>query len=354
MTDEFLNKIRIRYNLTEEDPIKIRYKLNQIRGELHPDKNGGKFPSKDNETEYFEINNLIKQLDETYIHSIVPFSHICDIIQDDRSRLIENIQKINSDLIISSELTNNRKNLSERTTSTIDQIKYSNIIPKITISGVTALLTIIWFFPVTIQSHPILSMFIDVTTPLFLIIWVYSLFFTLIFWIFILRIETCEKEILKLLNDEFFQDNLIVRFIGERGFFKDDDSPRDNIKKADLISYVYYAIYNVAKKSKITVYNSEIDEMLDIVQCSGISLSKLKSETRFFLGRINLKYVMSCDQNAISVLNRILIQNLDKSLDPQTVQNFANVILARAEGKRFIERQTPPVFDDEYSIKLKI
>jgi hypothetical protein len=354
MTDEFLNKIRIRYNLTEEDPTKIRYELNQIRGKLHPDKNGGKFPSKDKEVEYFEIDNLIKQIDEKYIQSLVPFSHIREIIQDDRSKLIENIQKINSDLIISSELTNNRKNLSERTTSTIDQIKYSNIAPKISISGVTAILTIIWFFPVTIQSHPILSMFIDVTTPLFLIIWIFSLYFTLIFWIFILRIETCEKEILKLLNDEFFQDNLIVRFIAERGLFKDDNSSRDKFTKADLISYVYYAIYCVAKKSKITVYSSNIDEMLDIVQFSGISLTKLKSDTRFFLGRINLKYVRSCDQNGMSVLKQILIQNLDKSLDPQTVQNFANVILARAEGKRFIERQTPPLYDDEYSIKLKI
>lgn len=354
MTDEFLNEIRIKYNLTEEDPIKIRYELNQMRGELHPDKNGGKFPSKDKETEYLEIDNLIKQIDEKYIHSLVPFSRICDMIQDDRSKLVENIQKINSDLTISLELTNNRKNLFERTTSKIHQIKYSNIIPKISISGVTSILTIIWFFPASIQSHPILSMFIDVTTPLFLIIWLYSLFFTLIFWIFIFRIETCEKEILNLLNDEFFQDNFIVRFIGERVFFKDEDSPRYNFKKADLISYVYYAIYYVAKKSKITVYNSEIDETLGIVQFSGLSLNKLKSETRFSLGRINLNYVMSCDQNPISILKRILIQNLDMSLDPQTVQNFANVILARAEGKGFIERQTPPVFDDEYSIKLKI
>jgi hypothetical protein len=362
MHDETLKVIKAKYGISNDDLNSILTEIRKRIKILHPDSNHGNLKNisdftSEQEKEIFLA--LVK--DKEYIENclrqeLIPYSTVKEIIDSEHDRALESYKEINKNLIKTTEYSDARKILSDNLDNNLFKIRFSNLLPKISVSGITAILTIIWLFPVTIQNHPIISKFIDVNSSFFLVIWLELLIITIIFWVIVFRVEKCQIKILKLLKNDFFQESCIFHFIGERKLFTAyDDYSEKGFSKSVFINYIYYYLYSMAKTTNFS--NCTFMEYNNI-QLSSIDFVKLMEApidlTRY--GEISIIDFKRFDRKPLSLLTRLLIYNLDFCLDSETIQNFSNSVLIKAELKGMIERlpNHPVIYNELYNVKFPI
>ncbi len=98
--------------------------------------------------------------------------------------------------------------------------------PKISLSVITGVLSVVWLFPQTVAEHPVLKNIINFENQFFLIGWLTFLFYTAAFWVIISRKENREKQLLKFLKTERAQNKILLNFSeikqGTQTFSKED------------------------------------------------------------------------------------------------------------------------------------
>lgn len=220
-----LASIMREFNISENDPKEIRKVLSQMRAEIHPDKTGGNFLSKEVSNRFYEISNAIEYIEQILTNSKsdnipVPMQDLTELIKVIRD-LVPPQNKID---IAEEKLDTSIKN-------SIDQIKLRFRTPKIAISTITTIISFIWIFPNTIKEHPVLGKVIDITSSNFTYIWLEIILFCVAIWLFAFLNETREKEIKENLGVESYQNNLFDEFVYKERI-------QSNITKEEFIEFL--------------------------------------------------------------------------------------------------------------------
>lgn len=199
-------QIRDEFGIDSESPDEIRKELIKRISKIHPDKNKGEFSSEKEKEDYLKIGSAIEFLDEQAKDqkALIPLKDVTDLI------------KTVTELVPTNNENTSAEKLKIKIDDSIDKLKHRNQTPKIATSSITALLTILWVFPSTIQQHPILSMYIDPTGIIFTVVWLYSLIFTATLWWILIRRENKDAALKKRLSLESVQNSLFKKFIDNR------------------------------------------------------------------------------------------------------------------------------------------
>ena len=284
-----IKQIRDEFGIDSESPDEIRKELIKRMPEIHPDKNKGEFSSEKEKGDYFEIDSARRFLDEQTKdqEALIPLKDVTDLI------------KTVKELVPTNNENKSVENLRIKIDDSIDKLKHRNQTPKIATSSITALLTVLWVFPSTVQQHPILSVYIDPTDIMFTIVWLYSLMLTAGLWWILIRRENKDAALKKRLSLESVQNSLFKKFI---------DTSRHSTPTGGQVRF-------------------------------------LKAEFVIFLTR-NATY----EVRPSPVLFRFLSPN--KEIDLELPEALAKVILNRAEVNGYIGRAKGKNIDDTYVVNV--
>lgn len=213
------------FSISDDNLEEIEKKLKKLLVENHPDKTDGDFTNKEQEDKYYLINQAIEFIrnekqNNTQLVPISVFNSLVEILKENKNT---EIKKDNYEIIQTS------------INSEIKKIPTQNLMPKISLSTITTVITMIWLFPNTINEHPVLSKLINTEGITFTIVWLYLLLFTACFWILTALKENKQKKYLESLNTEQVQDLLFQAFLtscSHRFFYK-----------SDFIEYITYIPY---------------------------------------------------------------------------------------------------------------
>lgn len=179
-------------NNTSEIKKEIKKKMKDI----HPDTNGGEFKSEEDKILYAQLAEAKKEKNEDQLPAIT------------NSELVAIVKSLS----INNSKIDLEQTLERKTEKNYNSYKSSHSFPKISLTAVTTVFTIIWLFPAQVSEHTVLSRFIDVSSYEFTLLWLLSLGVTGIYWMMINLFERLTKEYLERIKTESFQNNLFLRF----------------------------------------------------------------------------------------------------------------------------------------------
>ena len=210
-----IDEIKNHFSIESDDLSIIRGKLNSKRTKIHPDKTKGEFKNSTIEEEYHNIGNAINYIDS---------------LKDNQSLVI--VEKVTELMKVMTELIpNNKQNsleqsldskISDVTTSTRSRM----LVPNISLTAVTAIVSFLFLFPNQIAEHPILSYHINPTSFIFTFLWLSLLLFCVSLWIITSHKEAVTKKKLALLKVDSEQNRIFaefIRYLDDNKLFTKDD-----------------------------------------------------------------------------------------------------------------------------------
>jgi len=218
-----LNEIKVDFDLESNDIENIKEELEKQRLEIHPDRTGGEFPSDEIKDNYHKINDaltFIKNMNSD--QSIIVIEKMTDLI------------KIVTDLVPNSVANTLENTLNTNIANSISRYHSRFILPKITLTGATSILSFLLLFPKQISENPLLSHYIDPTHSFFAIIWLVALIYCSAFWIFVFNSEEKAKRILSNLKVEYNQNEIFQEFL-----YLQQALEHKEIRKDELIRFIY-------------------------------------------------------------------------------------------------------------------
>ncbi|RNL88101.1 hypothetical protein ED312_09285 [Sinomicrobium pectinilyticum] len=151
--------------------------------------------------------------------------------------------------------------LDEQLKTEIKSLKRASLVPKISASAVTIVLSFIWFFPSKAIEHPILGNIIKPTDWVFTTIWVTSILITGFVWIISRRKEKMIEYGTKRLNIESVQNNLLNKFLRSKEY----SAERKNedfitFTKDDIVEY--FTDLDIGKLERVYYFNKKIKDRI--------------------------------------------------------------------------------------------
>lgn len=208
-----IDQIKQKFGIAETGLPEIKKELRKITALLHPDKNGKtEFESETDKETFLSAVSAIEFIDsmenrDNFVSTAIiplPVNTLIEIIRD----------------IIPAKENEKKASVEERLQDQITQrsieIKSHNRYPKLTVSAISVLLTVLWAFPSTVSEHPILSKYIDIATPAFGFLWLLSVILTAVIWYLSKVVETQQKIFQSRLRTEIFQNNIFTDFLWKR------------------------------------------------------------------------------------------------------------------------------------------
>ncbi|HXS60204.1 MAG TPA: hypothetical protein VN703_05270, partial [Candidatus Sulfopaludibacter sp.] len=120
-----LKQIKEDFQLESNDIVILRDQLNQVRTELHPDKNNGDFKNNTEKERYYKVSEAV-----AYIDSLKESNQL--IVVEKLANLLESF----SDIIPNKRESSLQNNLESRINSAIEGYK-SLFFPKISLTAIT-------------------------------------------------------------------------------------------------------------------------------------------------------------------------------------------------------------------------
>ena len=273
-----IEEIKKEFSLDGIENDKLKTELKKKLAESHPDKVG----QENFDSDYFEkLKSGLDFLTKTTTTDLVTTEQVTDLI------------KIVKDLTTKSSNDTAEKQFSESLNNFYKERKEALLLPKISLSIITGILSFLWLFPQTVADHPIMSNYIDFENKLSTIIWIVLLTYTIFFWVLISRKERREKNLSKRLKTERTQNKILIDFQRENG--------TKNFIKSDLTDFI-------------------LDRY---------SFRKQPSVLAVFMGRAGI--------------------------DQETGENLSNFIIGKAENKGLItEKKEGQTLDELYEWKITV
>lgn len=217
-----LNEIKATFLIDSDDLEEIRKYLNEVRISNHPDKTNGLFDTDVSEKQYHLANDAIQYVDalKDAPHSLLVLEKVTDLLTT-ITRLLPNESQ--------NRLENN---LGLKISSAIENSKTRLIIPKISLTAVSAVVTFIFLFPNQIKDNPAISSRIDPASSNFFIMWLILLLYSALFWIIAYIAQERTKRMLSDLKVDSVQNNIFNEFVRENGMF--------TFEKDSLVNYIVY------------------------------------------------------------------------------------------------------------------
>jgi hypothetical protein len=239
MTFSSIKEVKENFNIDNDNLDSIRDILNKMRSELHPDKSNGNFKSTTEKEKYYRLNNAIDYVDKVKSNSsLAVIETVTELIKK-----VTDIIPINKDNILN-------QNLENKISDSIQERNFKLKFPKITLTGISTIFTFLIAFPNQMKDNPFLSKYIDPNNPAFIIIWVFLIVYTGIFWLFAYTSEDRSKKRITRLKMGSEQNKLFNDFIFEthlQRFTKDNFTNfiYENNKSHGGIFSLYGNIFNL-------------------------------------------------------------------------------------------------------------
>jgi hypothetical protein len=225
-----IQSIASKYGVLGETADEIRAEIKREMAPLHPDKNGMKFVSPEAEARYHQLNEAKAEIAaaEVASKSLVPVSAIRDIVE-----LINTNKAVDSKAIYESKLEAAIKDTTYRASK-------RGFVPKIGITAVTTVLTFLWLFPKTVEEHPVLKHYVDVTSKDFTAFWFLSVTFCATYWLGLYYVNMRKAETMANLKLEQHQNDLFEIFKEAKSRRSDFEEQHKHFRftKADFISFL--------------------------------------------------------------------------------------------------------------------
>lgn len=270
-----IKRIRDEFGIDSESPDEIRKELMKRIFKIHPDKNKGEFSSEKEKEDYLKINSAITFLDEQAKDqkALTPLKDVTDLITTVKG------------LVLTNNESKSAEKLRIKIDDSIDKLKHRNQTPKIAASTITAIVTILWVFPSTVQQHPILSMYINPTDIWFTIIWLYSLMLTTMLWWILRRIENREAASKKRLNLESVQNSLFEEFINT-GKHTAPTGGQVRFLKAEFVKFLTRQVIDEVRLSPMPFRFLSPDKEMDLELPEALAKVILnRAEVNGYIGR---------------------------------------------------------------------
>jgi hypothetical protein len=288
MTYNSTSEIKKDFQIDSDSLDVIRYSVNEIRINTHPDKTNGEFPDENIKERYYKANSAIEYLDGIKNNqSLIAVEKMTDLM------------KVVTELIPTNRQNSLEQNLDSKISFAISTFRSKMFLPKISLTAITAVVTFLFLFPGQIKDNPTLSQFINPTSSSFAIVWFFLLLYSGLFWMMTFNNEEKSKKKLMLLKVDSVQnrifENFMERHLNEYKFNKDE-----------LTHFIY--------KSSIGNRLGELD------RSEGLSLIT----TRLFGSEM---------------------------ITMEIAQNIAELIISRGEKNKVIEKLSISTLSDIYELK---
>jgi hypothetical protein len=210
------------FSLYGHERAEIRRHLRERQATIHPDRNSGTFSSLDAKNEFHRIEEAISLLDAPEASTaLVPIAAIPQIVRALRDAIAPEAGETRQDRLA--------ERLDVQIERSVQHFRAPHSIPRVTLAGVSAVLTAIWAFPTLLSGNPALARVLDPSTSLFLAVWVYALGFTTLTWFVAWSQKDRHDRLVSALKSEPHQNRLFRDFIRDqrqsgqsRVFSKDD------------------------------------------------------------------------------------------------------------------------------------
>jgi hypothetical protein len=250
-----VSQIKNDFQLTSDDLDIIRDALNNLRADIHPDRNNGDFNSNEEKERFHQINDAINYVDGLRSNSqLMVVEKMTDLV------------KVIADLIPGGKQNSLQNSLEQRVNFAVDHYKSPFKVPKISLSAVTGIITFLVAFPTQIQEHPLLNKLVDSNNSIFVTIWLGLLIYTGFFWLLSYRDEERAKRQLMTLKIDSFQNQLFNEFI---------HNVTSSFTKDHLTEFVYQ---KSQIRSSIPLFKNEAVTMEIAQNISEIILSKAEAK----------------------------------------------------------------------------
>lgn len=368
--------IRNKYGLRDvNNDNELLAKLGDLQKNAHPDMGSEKTSDK-----FIELTNAIEQVKENINNSpiLAPTNGDSLLPSETSSKLVETnnqlTEKTNAQLSLKesgspvpyidkielvgtnqqlrnqvAELSNKIKKESESKTkhfeeklsqnlnNSIRTFKTTNITPTYSAAGLTLVTSLIlgaiWAAPDAIKNSAYLSKFIDITTPIFMIIWIVSLISIAILYI-IYKLKSIEQQdFISWLNFQPLQNILLRAFIGRRG---------SKFSKDEFIFFLMNNInYSFAKKHQL-------------IYADGSSRYSENDMELYYRRLIKENYGYTSSSRYIELLN--LIKRLYRIIFPDSyavnhelAQSIADTIISRTVDNGYLHKLNSGTLSEIYS-----
>jgi len=203
-----IEEIKNKFSLVSDSNIEIRKELIKKISEIHPDKNNGSFANTETEILYNNISSAIEFIDNELKNEqqLIPISAIKEI-----TNLIKEIIPVNN--TTTEKLLEMKSELLSLSDKRINYNFSKNMKPKVASSIISLLITIIWFFPATINEHPVLSHYIDINNSGFNVFWGLCLVTTFFIWNYFIKKEKIIEKAYQYLREMLYQNIIFYIFI---------------------------------------------------------------------------------------------------------------------------------------------
>ncbi len=244
----------------------------------------------------FENENL----KELYYKSNSAIEYIDSIKHNHSLVIVEkmtDLMKVITELIPANKQNSLEQNLDSKISFAISNFRSKLFIPKVSLTAITAVITFLFLFPNQIKDNPFLSHFINPESNTFALIWLSFLIYSGFLWIIAYSNEEKEKRKLALLKVDSVQNKIFEDFVRKE------------------------CSENIFTKDKLTRFifrNSDKNGFEERHQVIGL------------------------------IINRFFGSNM---ITLEIAQNTAELIIARCEKNKVIEKLPSHTLSDTYEIK---
>lgn len=247
-----IEEIITEFNLDSRDAFEIKKELHELLKIVHSGQNSdGQFKDKVAELMFHKINSALE-----FVKT--------ETLPKNRAELT----KIIKELIPYKPDEKKAEKLNKQLKTEIKSFKRSNLVPKISASAVTIILSFIWFFPSKAIEHPVLGNIINPTNRIFTIVWITSILITGLIWLIARRKERMIEDGIKKLNIESVQNSILSQFIQSKEWVAERENK----------TYITFT------KDDIVKYFTQIDiRKLEVVH---YSTKKISKQIKHFLNKV--------------------------------------------------------------------
>tara|TARA_E500000318_G_scaffold102506_1_gene106856 strand:- start:43 stop:969 length:927 start_codon:yes stop_codon:yes gene_type:complete len=209
--------------------------------------------------------------------------------------------------------------LDKQLKSEIKSLKKASLVPKISASAVTILISFIWFFPSKAIEHPVLGNFINPTDWIFTSIWIMSILITGMVWIITRRKEKMIEYGTKRLNIETVQNNLLNKFLKSKEYYAEKNKEEYIIfTKDDIVEY--FTDMDIGKLERIYYFNRKFKDRI----------TKFVNKTLGFEENIDIEIAQSL---ADILTERLISKNIAKEIPQGNLSTTYRKDFKREKGK---------------------
>jgi hypothetical protein len=241
-----INQIKKDFGLGSNNIDELIEILKEKRINLHPDKTNGNFIDKAHEQDYHNVDESIQCLENISSNSSL-------MVNEQITSLI-NVVK---DLIPNTKESTLQTNLESRINFAIENYKSRLLIPKVSLTAITAVMTFLIAFPTQVKDNIILAKYLDTQSSYFALTWLTMILYTGAFWLITYSNQERGKRNLSMLKVDSTQ-NLIfddfIRFENRTLFSKDE-----------LTNFIFRR-YSRRNKSLMSLFFGEETVTLEVAQ----------------------------------------------------------------------------------------